>query len=194
MTRAVPARPALFLARAAVHAEMLKLLTLPALWLTAALTLAVVALLGEPVHAQAGLLVFGALAVTHEYQGGGQIRAAVLAVPRRPALLAAKLTAVTVTAAPLAALAALLADRPDITGDLMVTAALAATAGMLIRHPAGTIAILLSCHLLAGPILRARLPATDGWLPDTVGAWQPALAWTAALLVPAAVTFARRDA
>lgn len=183
--------------RRSLHAELVKVVTLPSVWLTAALTLATVALLGELAHTQAGLLVFGALAITHEYQGGGQIRATLLAVPRRPALLAAKLTAIALTATPLAAAAALLAGRPGTTGYLVATALLAAAAGILIRHPAAAITAVLSWYLIAGPALRARLAESrpsPSWFPDVVGSWDTALAWTAVLLVPGVVTFVRRDA
>ncbi|MEU9833328.1 hypothetical protein AB0D67_17545 [Streptosporangium sp. NPDC048047] len=106
------------------HAEVLKLLTLPALYLTASVTWAATPLLAvayvsaaarggggpgtgqdaglAPVgYAQAGFVVLGVLAAASEYRGG-QIRTTLTCVPRRVEAQLAKAAALAVTALPVA--------------------------------------------------------------------------------------------
>ncbi|WP_306214376.1 hypothetical protein [Actinoplanes sp. RD1] len=169
-----------------MHAQTGMLLTLPAVWLTAAGTVAAAGLLRELEHTQAGLLVLGALAGTTEE------RATLLATPRRITAATARAAAVTITAAPVSAAAALLAGRPGAVAYLVVTALLATAAGSLIRQPAATVGVLTGWYLIGGPLLRALVPAGTGWLPDALHCG-PALVWAGVLLAAAGVVFTRRD-
>lgn len=177
--------------RGAVHAEVIKLLTLPSLALTVVLTWAVTALLGlaDPaggvlVYAQIGVLVLGVLAAGHEYQGGRQIRASVLAVPRRPLLAVAKIVALTGTAAPFVLVAALLAGEPGATGGLLLDLLLAAGVAILVRHPVGATGVVLTAYEIGLPLARLHLPEAIQ-LPRPV--------WTAALLAAAIAALVRRE-
>jgi hypothetical protein len=176
----------------ATRAEVAKLITLPSLSVTVALTWAVTALLrtagpagGAVPYSQVGVLVLGVLAAGHEYQGGGQIRATLLAVPRRPLLLAAKTVALVVTAGPVVFVAALLAGEPGATGGLLLDLLLAAGVATIVRHPVGATAVVLTAYEMVVPLVRAGLP--DVALP-------PAPAWVIAVGVAAAATFCHRDA
>ncbi|MDI6097279.1 hypothetical protein QLQ12_01470 [Actinoplanes sp. NEAU-A12] len=176
----------------AVHAEAIKLITLPSLALTVALTWALTALLGltgRPggvlVYTQVGFLVLGVLAATHEYQGGGQIRASLLAVPRRPLLAVAKIVALAGIAAPFALVAAVLAGRPGATGGLLLDLVLAAGVGMLVKHSVGATGLVLTAYEIVSPLVRTHLPEV---------ARLPSSAWTAAVLLVAIAIFARREA
>lgn len=170
------------------HAEVLKLLTLPALYLTAAVTWAVAPLLavasvsaaaGEgngpgpgtdpglaPVgYAQAGFVVLGVLAAASEYRGG-QIRTTLTCVPRRVEVQLAKAAALSVTALPLAVATAG-------SGVLAARAALAAhappygAAGPVdvpgeVRAVAGAAAYLVLTALLSSAVAtltRGTIPA-----------------------------------
>ncbi|MEU4420105.1 hypothetical protein AB0F81_05735 [Actinoplanes sp. NPDC024001] len=190
----------------ALRAEIGKLLTLPSLWITALLTLAVTLLLraldlpgSVLVHTQAGLLVFGVLAATHEYQGGGQIRTTLLALPRRLPLAMNKALALTIVAAPLAATTALLGGDTSAALPLTASMLLAAGIGGLLRQAVAGVGVVLTAYLIACPLLRARWPASDPWLPDTALLDQAqglpgALVWTAATLGAAAFALHSRDA
>lgn len=190
----------------AVRAEIGKLVTLPSLWITAGLTLAVTLLLralGLPgsvvVHTQAGLLVFGVLAAAHEYQGGGQIRSTLLAMPRRFALAAAKAVALAVVAVPVAGMVALLAGDASAILPLTSSTLLAAAVGGLLRQALAAVGVVLTAYLIAGPLLRARFPGSGPWLPDTAlhdpaGGLPGLLGWTVAALGLAAIALHRRDA
>jgi ABC-2 type transport system permease protein len=180
-----------------IHAELLKLLTLPALRLTAALTLATTAFLAwldtDPIiYTQVGFLVLGALTATESQ------RMTLLAMPHRIRLHAAKLIALTAVAIPLAALAAVPASKSAAV-YLVLTTLLAFGAGTLIRHPLAAVLTLLATHVIAGPMVRAAYESASAFLPDTP-AWHltqgflATVIWTAATLVLSAYAFHRRDA
>ncbi|BEL08201.1 hypothetical protein Q0Z83_063920 [Actinoplanes sichuanensis] len=176
----------------AVTAEVIKLVTLPSVRLTVALTWAVTVLLrlvdppgGVVRYSQVGVLVLGVLAAGHEYQSGGQVRSTLLAVPRRPLLIAAKCFALVVTAGPPVFVAALLAGAPGATGGLLVDLLLAAGVATIVRHPVGATAALLTAYQMVVPLIRANLPEV---------ALPPAPVWAAAVVAAAAVTFLLREA
>jgi hypothetical protein len=176
----------------AVTAEVGKLITLPSLAVTVALTWAVTGLLrmagppgGVVPYAQVGVLVLGALAAGHEYQGGGQIRASLLAVPRRAVLAVAKPVALVVTAGPAVLGAALLAGEPGATGGLLLDLLLAAGVATIVRHPVGATAGTLIAYRMVVPLIRAHLPEL---------ALPPGPVWSAAIVAGAAVIFCRREA
>lgn len=169
----------------ALRAELARLWTLPAIRWTAALTVATTILLArvtpEPLrYTQAGFLVLGVLAAVQDRV------AALLAMPRRARSAAAKATALTVVAAPLAAL---VAHEPAPAARLTLAAVLGWATGTLVRHPVGATALLLAVVLTAAPVL-----GWD-WLPVVVDDPGVALlAWTAAVTAGAVATFAHRDA
>ena len=178
----------------AVRAELRKLLTLPAVPGTALATVGAALLLGRDAlpALQAGFLVLGVLATTHEYTG--QFRSTLLAVPRRLHLAAAKAIALTMVTAPAAVTVA-----PRATAYLIGTTLLAAAVGTVIRHGVPAVAVLLAGYLIAAPLLRGWYPATAPWLPDTAltdpaGGAPAAVAWTAGALLGAAIALRRRDA
>ncbi|MEU8664879.1 hypothetical protein [Actinoplanes philippinensis] len=175
---------------AATRAEVIKLATLPSLKVTAALTWAVTILLrlvdperGAVPYAQIGVLVLGVLAAGHEYQGGGQIRAALLAVPRRPLLAVAKAVALLAAAGPVALVAALLAGEPGATGGLLLDLLLAASVATIMRNPVGATAAVLTAYEIVLPLVRAQLPGV---------ALPPAPVAAAAVAVIATVIFSRQ--
>jgi len=192
--------------RNAVHAELRKLGTLPSLRWAAGLTWAATVLLAVAAHraapgadpirtalrwTQAGFLVFGVLAATHEYESGGQIRATLLAVPRRFGLAAAKAIAIVAVVAVLAA--------PAGTPYLISVALAGAGLGGILRNAVAAVAAGLALYLVICPVLLGRFPSSAAWLPDTAlleperGA-AAAVLWPLALLVVAAVTLRRRNA
>ncbi|MFC4069263.1 hypothetical protein [Actinoplanes subglobosus] len=172
-----------------VGAEVLKLVTLPSIGLTVAMTCAITAILGQigsPLpYAQVGVLVLGVLAAGHEYQGGGQIRSALLAVPRRSVLVTAKFAAVTIAAGPAVLVVALLAGEPGATGRLLLDLLLAAGVATIVRHPVGATAILLTAYEIVVPLIVAHLPRV---------ALPPGPVWPAAMMVTALVVVRCRDA
>ncbi|MCM4084530.1 hypothetical protein [Paractinoplanes hotanensis] len=207
-TRAHP--PARFAAMAglgnAVHAELRKLGTLPSLRWAAGLTWAATVVLALAAHraapgtdpirtalrwTQAGFLVFGVLAATHEYESGGQIRATLLAVPRRFGLAAAKAIALVAVVAVLAA--------PAGTPYLVSVALAGAGLGGILRNAVAAVAAGLILYLILCPVMLGRFPSSAAWLPDTAllelgrGA-AAAVLWPVALLVAAAVSLRRRNA
>lgn len=182
----------------AVRAELVKLVTLPSLWTTAGLTWAVTLLLravGLPgsvlFHTQAGLLVFGVLAAAHEYQGGGQIRATLLAMPRRAPLAVAKTVALAMVAAPVAGAVAITAGEASAVPRVTLSMLVAAAVGGIVRQAVGGVGIVLTAYLVVAPLLEARFAASARWLPD---AWPAALLWAPAMLAVSAVVLWRRDA
>ncbi|MFG1918320.1 hypothetical protein [Micromonospora sp. NPDC048898] len=209
------------------RAELRKLLTLPSLRRTVLLTWAANLLLtyayasaesrGEPLsdnpalaplgYAQAGFLVLGVLAATSEYEEGDQIRATLLAMPRRLPLLGAKALALAALTLPVAAATAatstLPADgatwTPAATAYLTLTTLLAAAVASVVRRAVPAAILLLGLYFVAGPLLRARSSASAAYLPDTA-ALDPShgaaasVAWTLCALTLAAVAFRRRDA
>ncbi|WP_328477796.1 hypothetical protein OHA21_25425 [Actinoplanes sp. NBC_00393] len=183
----------------AFRAELGKLLTLPSLWITALLTAAVTVLLravGLPgsvlVHTQAGLLVLGVLAAAHEYQGGGQIRTTLLAMPRRLPLAAAKTAALTVLAFPVAGVVAALAGELSATPRAALSMLVAAGVGGLVRQTVASVGIVLTAYVIVAPLMAARLPASARWMPDA--GWAAALIWAFALVAAWAITLRGRDA
>ncbi|GAA2685016.1 hypothetical protein [Actinoplanes palleronii] len=201
---------------AIIRAEVGKVVTLPALRITALLTWAG-ALLLIPAHAdgrqvlqfaQAGFLVLGVFATTHEYQAGGQIRTTLLAVPRRLLLVAAKVAALTAVVVPVAGVVAFTAMAPGgdaarvpaMSAYLTLTTLLAAAVGLTLRHTLPAVTVMLSTYLIASPALRARLPDdAAAWLPDTALVDPPhgtvtLLLWAAATSALATTTLHLRDA
>ncbi|GGN71089.1 hypothetical protein GCM10010112_38120 [Actinoplanes lobatus] len=174
-----------------VRAEVEKLLTLRSLALTLGLTWAVTLLLdaldppGGSVlpYGQVGFLILGVLATAHEYQGGGQIRTTLLAMPRRYRLVAAKAVALVVLAAPAALLVAGTAGEPGGTLSLVVDTLVAAGVGLLIRHPVGAAGAVLVAYEIGFPLIRTHWGEVTGRLP---------LAGVL-IFVVASVVFARRD-
>ncbi|GAB3838609.1 hypothetical protein ACFPIJ_35935 [Dactylosporangium cerinum] len=187
-----------------IVAELLKLVTLPSLRLTAVLTVAAAVLLAaldlpplEPIrYTQAGFVVLGVLSAASEHQGGDQFRTTLLAMPRRLPLFTAKVLALAACCVPLAALVALPAVRPFAVVYLTLTALFAAAVGGLVRHAEAATVLLLAGYYVAGPLLPAGVAA---YLPGTAaldpsrGAAATAV-WTACALLVAAATFHRRDA
>ncbi|GAB7045666.1 hypothetical protein [Catenuloplanes indicus] len=185
-----------------LHAELLKLWSLPALRLTVALTLATTVLLrwaaGEPgalplMYTQAGFLVLGVLAVSAEHEAGNQFRTTLLAMPRRLPLLAAKAATLATATLPVAALASLTCGV-HATAHLTLTALLAAAVTLILRHPVPAILVLLGVYFIATPLLRGHEHLSD-WLPGDparLGAAVPL--WTLAAAITAAASLSRRDA
>ncbi|HWS35881.1 MAG TPA: hypothetical protein VN408_24460 [Actinoplanes sp.] len=176
----------------AVHAEILKLVTLPTLAVVTVLTWAATALLrpvdppgGVLAHSLAGFLVLGALAAGQEYQGGGQIRSSLLAVPRRTLLVVAKTVAWVVTAGPVVLVAAVLAGEPAGAAGLLLGVLAGAGVGTVVRHPVGAVGTLLLAYEIGLPLLRPHLPEIALDLP----AW----AWTSMIVLFAASVFIRRE-
>ncbi|GGN23828.1 hypothetical protein FHR83_002815 [Actinoplanes campanulatus] len=175
----------------AVRAEVGKLLTLRSLALTLGLTWAVTLLLdaldppGGSVlpYGQVGFLILGVLATAHEYQGGGQIRTTLLAMPRRYRLAAAKAVALVVLAAPAALLVAGTAGEPGGALSLVVDTLVAAGVGLLIRRPVGAAGAVLIAYEIGLPLIRTHWGEVNDWLP---------LAGVLIFAV-ASVVFARRD-
>ncbi|MBB4691048.1 hypothetical protein [Paractinoplanes abujensis] len=210
-----------------VRAELDKLITLPALRWVALLTWAATAVLALAAHraapaddpvltalrwTQAGFLILGVLAATQEYEPGGQIRATLLASPRRYRLAAAKAGAVVAGAVALAfpiVLASPIASASTastlVAASLSVVAYLAgltligAAAGMLLRNAPAATTTVLTTYLIVCPLARAAVPGSASWLPDTA-LLEPSLGAAAATLWPAitaaaaAAIFRRRDA
>ncbi|MFF5229818.1 hypothetical protein [Dactylosporangium sp. NPDC000521] len=166
------------------HAELRKLLTLPSLRLTVLLTVAVAVLLAsleaaQPVrYVQAGFLVLGVLATASEHQGGDQIRATLLAMPRRLPLYTAKVVALTAVTLPVATLVAL-----HSAAHLTLTTLLAAAAGTIVRRAEAAVVLLLVVYYV-GPLAHVD-PARD---------LAALAAWTLGAGALAGYIFSRRDA
>ncbi|GAA3216740.1 hypothetical protein ACFO1B_15560 [Dactylosporangium siamense] len=184
--------------------ELLKLVTLPSLRLTAALTVAAAALLAaldlpplESIrYTQAGFVVLGVLSAASEHQGGDQFRTTLLAMPRRLPLFAAKVLALAACCVPLAALSALPDVSPFAVVYLTLTALFSAAVGGLIRHAEAAVVLLLAGYFVVGPLLPAPAAA---YLPgsatvDPSHGTAATAVWTACALLLAAATFHRRDA
>ena len=180
------------------------------------------------------LAVLGALIITTEY-GTGSIRVTLAAVPRRGRVLTAKITGLaglSLAVGAVSALAMFLLAQPMLHGhgfDIRlsdglawrgVALAAAATAGvallglgigLLVRHSAGAVTILLSI-MLGVPIIEQFLPEgmrpitrylpseaawamftpSEHWLDPGPGTVVFA-GWVAAVLIAGAVAFVRRD-
>ncbi|WP_430782671.1 hypothetical protein [Actinoplanes sp. G11-F43] len=177
----------------ALRAEVIKLITLPALAVTAVLIWVATGLLrladppgGVLAYSQVGVLVLGALAAGQEFQGGGQIRASLLAVPRRTVLMVTKFTATAVVGGAVALVAAGLAGEPRGAGRLLSDLLLAVGVGLIVRHPMGATGALLIGSQIGLPLARPHLPAGVLAVPP----W----AWTSMIILVAAVALQRREA
>jgi ABC-2 type transport system permease protein len=166
------------------RAELIKLVTLPALPLTVLLTWAVTAALallpdaGPIRYARAGFVVLGVLAAASEYDGG-QLRTSLLCTPRRLRLLAVKMLVLGLATVPVAVVTVLVAGG-GAPLRLVSTVLLAAAVATVLRSAVAAVAVLLGYLYLLVPFV--ELPIDDGlWLP-------------AAALVVAGVAFVRRDA
>ena len=200
-------------AGATFSAELSKLRTLPSASLTVATTVTAATVLAAvagrttagPVAAtlviesfvQVGFVVLGALA-TGSNHAGGQMRASLLAVPRRPLLLAGQLAAYTVVGATAAGLtvaggtlAAQLVGRSPTPGwrltaplrvalvgaaaYLVVIGLLSALLAALVRSSLGAAAGMSTLLLIISPLLQDRTRAAR-YLPDVAAArwYQPA--------------------
>ena len=183
------------------RAEFGKLLTLPSLWTAALLTWAVtlllrlVELLGSVlVPTQAGFLVLGVLAAAQEHDRGGQIRATLLAMPRRLPVVLSKAASLGLFTVPIAGLVAVTAAEPSGAGYLVLATLAASGIGMVVRHAVGAAGTALGAYLVAVPLVRARLPDAASWLPEAPRFELAAVMWTLGALGIAAVAFRFRDA
>lgn len=172
-----------------LRAELLKLVSLPALALTVGLTwgltvlLALVAGGADPIpYVRAGFLVLGVLAASSEYEGG-QLRTTLLGVPRRARLQLAKALALALVAAPAAVVTVLVAGTGDVAYLVLITL-LAAGVTTVLRHAVAGVVVVLGYYYVLGPFVRDRFDD---------GLWLPA-AWALAVLLAAAVAVGRRDA
>ena len=173
------------------RAELLKLMSLPAVHLTAVGTL-VLALAG---YAQAGFVVLGVVAATSEY--GGQIGTTLVALPKRVPLHLVKLVVLGSAAVALAVPAVVVAtiglrDNGFSVGEcayLALTAVLSAAVASVVRRGVPALAGLLGYFFIAGPLLRQAEFARC--LPDRAAT---AAVWVVVSVAISAVTFQRRDA
>ncbi|MFT3886903.1 MAG: hypothetical protein QM713_01885 [Arachnia sp.] len=188
-----------------MSAELLKLGTLPAVWATAVGTVAAGGILGAAVAShpgvteisealaptvgflQVGTILLGILAVASEYSGR-QIATTLVAVPRRPVLLAGKaaagLLATTATAILTVATAALAAGivlarrgvavSPDggrlagMVAYLALIGLFALCATVLLRGLVASLVVLESLVLIVSPLL-TTITEHARWLPDRAG-------------------------
>lgn len=182
---------------AALHAELIKIATLPVAVLTIVATGAgsvvlAAAIAVQPVRdpglpwvqfAQIGFLLLGCLTSASE-QVGGQIRTSLTAVPRRLRLLGAKVLAYLITALGMAAVtvAGAASVMPASPGRLLGAAAYLSAIGLLglgvgviTRNLVGAFAGTLAALLMVSPLLDG-LPDLARYLPDQAGAalFQPA--------------------
>ena len=205
-----------------LRAELLKLGTLPAVPLTAAVTVAATVLLalaaasasdrGQVLdvllplrYAQAGFLVLGVLAAASEYRHG-TIRITLVAMPRRFTVQLAKAATLAAVATPVAAVAVAVAvagSPPTVATSLGITSQLALCAlsasavATTTRQATPAAAIVLVLYFVACPLLRAAT-GLGPYLPDAVfdpdgNVLAPAV-WALAALTAAACLFDRRDA
>ncbi|MEV4198273.1 hypothetical protein [Micromonospora globbae] len=158
-------------------------------------------------YTQAGFLVLGVLAAASEYEEGGQIHTTLLAMPRRLPLHVVKALTLGAVTLPVAAVTAATSTlpaggatwTPAATAYLTLTTLLAAAVAGVVRRAVPAAILLLGLYFIAGPLLRARPGGIAAYLPDTAALDPPrgaaaTVAWTAAALALAALTFHRRDA
>jgi len=189
----------------ALHAEVLKLLSLPGTYFTLLGTLGVSVILAiafsrqgvSPVgYAQAGFIVLGVIAVTSEYSGG-QIHRTLTALPRRIALHLSKMAALLIVAVPAAGLTALvcgpLSEAAGASAYLALTTVLAAAVATVLRRSVPAVAGLLGYYFIAGPLLRDRA-AFAAYLPDLGSHHLVVLGWVLLAVGVSAMVFRRRDA
>ncbi|MGI2295713.1 ABC transporter permease [Paenibacillus sp. GXUN7292] len=146
-------------------------------------------------YSQAGLMIFGILAVCSEYTGG-QIRTTLTAMPRRGIQIFAALLALTVVFIPasfvISASGILLtqslygsAAAPIVWGDLVsamlgvsgyltLTALISAATGIVLRRMLPAVAVMLGYYFIAGPLIRDHADFAK-YLSDTAGVvmWFP---------------------
>jgi len=171
------------------RAELLKLVTLPALALTAGLTWGLTALLAlvadgaDPIpYVRAGFLVLGVLAASSEYEGG-QLRTTLLGTPRRARLQLAKALALALVTTPVAVVTVLLAGAGGAAYLVLITL-LAAGVATVLRHALAGVVVVLGYYYVLGPFVRDRFDD---------GLWLPA-AWALAAWCAATAAVLRRDA
>ena len=171
------------------RAELLKLVTLPALALTAGLTWGLAALLAlvadgaDPIpYVRAGFLVLGVLAASSEYEGG-QLRTTLLGTPRRARLQLAKALALALVTTPVAVVTVLIAGAGG-AGYLVLITLLAAGVATVLRHALAGVVVVLGYYYVLGPFVRDRFDD---------GLWLPA-AWALAAWCAATAAVLRRDA
>ncbi|WP_066360393.1 ABC transporter permease [Herbidospora mongoliensis] len=176
-----------------IRAELSKLLSLPATWVTLGWTLAVNVLLtfviavgGSAVaYSQAGFVVLGALATCSEYTGG-QIRTTLTVMPRRVHQLTAKyiaLVALTVPAALVVALSGTVItmavlgswavpwEVAEVTAYVTLVTLLGAAVGALVRHTLAAVALVIGYLFVVTPLVQDTVFAGD---VVTLAFWTPA--------------------
>jgi hypothetical protein len=184
----------------ALHAELLKLGTLPALrWAflaTGGLTAVAVAGRAAEVtgFAQVGLVLLGVVAGTADATGG-PARTVLLAVPGRVRLALTR-TAVLGSAA-LAGSAAGLLDSPAAMVRLAATGLLAGAVGTVTGSAPVALTTLLGWLLIGAPLLRGGGTPWTGVLPGVASGGRGAavlLGWAAVATTAAVLTTVLRDA
>jgi ABC-2 type transport system permease protein len=175
-----------------LRAEILKMGTLPAAWLSLLSLAALIAVArGDVQYAQAGFLVLAVVTVASEY-AGGQVRTSLVAVPRRWELLAAKTAVLGVTGG----VAGVVAGH---AWYLTLVTLLAAAVALLMRGAVPALTVLLGWFFVAAPLLRggawwvSYLPDADR-AADGVGGMVVMGLWTLILSAVATVAFLGRDA
>jgi ABC-2 type transport system permease protein len=162
-----------------LRAELRRLLTLPSLRWTVALTLAGTALLAwadaPPVrYTQAGFLVLGVLAAEHP-------ATALLAVPQRLRLFAGQVVTLGAVTVPVA-------FAGTATAYLTLATLFGFAVGRIVRQALPALLMVFGTHLIAAPLL--RVPS----LPEPVDGMAAAVVWTAVALAAGGVVFLVRDA
>jgi hypothetical protein len=173
-----------------VRAELLKLVTLPAIPLTVAATWAVTAVIAfaavgdpDPVPlARAGFLVLGVLAASSEYEGG-QLRTTLLATPRRWWLQLVRTAVLGFTTLPVAVVTVLIAGRGD-AGHLVLLTLTATGVATVLRHAVAGVVVMLGYYFVLSPFLHDHV-SDNPWLP---------VLWAAGVLAVATGAVVRRDA
>ncbi|GAA2572270.1 hypothetical protein GCM10010435_53580 [Winogradskya consettensis] len=175
-----------------LRAEILKMGTLPAAWLSLLSLAALIAVArGDVQYSQAGFLVLAVVTVASEY-AGGQMRTSLVAVPRRGKVLAAKVTVLGV----MGGVAGVVAGH---AWYLTLVTLLAAAVALLMRGGVPALTVLLGWFFVAAPLLRGGARWVT-YVPDAGRAAEGVRGivvtglWTLILLAAATVTFFRRDA
>ncbi len=176
----------------AIAAELIKLRTLPAAWITSLVTVAVAvlvtaasasdAVLSSVPFLQVGTIVLGVVGVAAEY-GGHELRTTLTAVPNRVISLAGKAvalliaTTMTSVAALLAAVSTAWALQPVRTSlwwvagaaaYLVLVGLLAGAVTVVLRSLVPALTVLLVGLVIASPLL-STVTDQARWLPDQAG-------------------------